>query len=525
MIPYKPNLQDPQVINVLERAIAYVLQSTSENKPRNISFKKIEKKFGRRSCKWLRNILLICTNHNFSKNKKLAKSYRRNRCGIEYIKHLIDTHSDNISWKEWQKSWYHIEDGSIEIPEEVSDTISVVRKSFDPTKHLLVDRRYVLKELMKVHGRAMLSGDFSYSEKSYRWWNELQSVKKEYKLPFLAMHHYNHMYDIEACAPTLIYQYAKSINPNMKPTPAYDRYLANKSEVREEIAELIESDIKDVKVLINALFCGAKLGRNDIFALYQLFYNADDYLYADAVIMILKESEYMTQLLADIKYIWSIIKPVIYPKTLYKEVINTDTGEIKIKRINFGSKQKWDLYFQLENIVGLSIKSYLDGINCKYFYEHDGWSSSTKIDIDLLDNHVYNTTGYRLKYSYELIEYNGYYNIDDKNNTGWSNYVLPVHSVQDDSLHSSLEQSCPSSLISLNTKNKIDDDNIIHNRNTYTNTTYTFVYTPPDNTGLECVTSCVTSLTESSLNDKIEYRKMLARERKRKQRLREKGIT
>lgn len=524
MTTYKPNLQDHQVINVLERSVSYVLQSMSENKPRNISFKKIEKKFGRRSCKWLRNILLICTSHNFSKNKKLSKEYIRNRCGIEYIKHLIETRSDNISWKQWQNSWYHIEDESINVPsEEINDIIPVVKKSFDPTKHFLIDRRYVLKELMKVHGRAMLSGDFSYSQKSFRWWNELQSVKKEYKLPFLAMHHYNHMYDIEACAPTLIYQYAKSIKHNLKPTPAYDRYLNNKTEVRQELADLIESDIKDIKVLINALFCGAKLGRNNIFALYQLFYNPDDSYYADAAIIVLKESEYMNQLIEDIKYIWKIIKQVIYPKTLYKEIIHKDTGEIETKRINFGSKQKWDLYFQLENMVGLSIKEYLNNLDCNYFFEHDGWSSSVMININELSEHVYSTTGYKLKYDYEYIEYNQFYHQNNIEDSQRSNYVLPCSSNHSDAIASSDSSDHNFSFF---ISSSLPDNN--HNEITTTNTTYTFVYTPPDNTGLERVTSCVTSstksLTELSIHDKIEHKRKMDRERQQRKRLRDRGI-
>lgn len=455
---YKPNLNDPQVINVLERALAFVLQETSPNYDKQISYTKLEKKFGRRSLNWLKSKLLICTNPNFSKNKKLSMSYRRNIEGVEYIQYLLKTRDINMTWADWKSSY----NTNIEF-KPVQD-ISIKNNT-----GYVYDNSVVLRQMMKEHGRSMLSGDFSYSYKANRYWHSLQSCKKEFKIPFMAINHYNHMYDIETCAPSSLYQYAKHINSNMPKLSAIERYLKDKTEVRKELAELIEADVKDIKVLINALFSGARLSTSPSYALYRLLDDDNDRYYAPAAIRVLKENQYINQLINDIKIMWAIIEPYEFTP-VYIDVIYKSTGQIIKRKKALTSRDKWSVYFKLETMIGNCIKQYLNNISdMKYFYEHDGWSCNQIIDIDELSTYVCENIGFDMKYDYEYIEYNGYFE-NHGNKSSLLDNIPPYNTV-------------------------------------------TLVRTPPPNNSVTCVT-----LDETS----VERKRRLARERKQRQRDREK---
>ena len=64
------------------------------------------------------------------------------------------------------------------------------------------------------------------------------------------------------------------------------------------------------------------------------------------------------------------------------------------------SKQKWNVYFELERLVINSVRTYLDERSVRYFLMHDGWACDREIDqIDLRD-YVRNHTGYKIKFEY-----------------------------------------------------------------------------------------------------------------------------
>jgi hypothetical protein len=67
------------------------------------------------------------------------------------------------------------------------------------------------------------------------------------------------------------------------------------------------------------------------------------------------------------------------------------------------SKDKWNRYFVLERRVLNEVMNYLNLNEIQFFAEHDGWTTSELLDQNELIEHVFQTTGYRIKLELEII--------------------------------------------------------------------------------------------------------------------------
>jgi hypothetical protein len=161
---------------------------------------------------------------------------------------------------------------------------------------------------------------------------------------------------------------------------AIEQLIANKDQIRQYIADTAEISIRDAKILINALFCGARLGNNQDFAISQLL-NGDR-----ARIEVLKQDTFIQQLRTDIRDCWSYITPTLAPR------FNAQTH----RRIAVNSKQKWAVYFELERQVLDCVRSYLAETHNAHFLEHDGWTCESPVDTEQLLNRIQQRTGFRL---------------------------------------------------------------------------------------------------------------------------------
>ena len=169
---------------------------------------------------------------------------------------------------------------------------------------------------------------------------------------------------------------------------ALNQYISNRIQIRNDLAHELEVDPKIIKVLINALFCGARIGNNPDFAISQLL-NHDQ-----ARIEYLKQNEFIQQLRSDIKICWNYIAPSMYRT----RVIDKNSRE---RLLPISSKQKWARYFDLERTILNSVVDYMKKNNYRYFLEHDGWSSSREIILNELELWVFNSTGYRVLFENE----------------------------------------------------------------------------------------------------------------------------
>ena len=358
---YRPNFDNPRVRARCQRAIGFLCGVMSTTKSQAWSSRYIDRYLGSQRndlSKYLRENLLIVTDefyrYNSSENK--CKEYLLNQRGVD----------------------------------ELRDALKITNIQTYPS---------VVKVAKEDHLAELNSGVFEYNDKSNRYWHPLQRYRRQHRSQILAEHGYQHQYDIETCAPTLIHQYSQMIperiddkgkwlqGPMDLHLAALTRYLNEKTQVREEIAQAIDLPVAAVKEIINALFAGAVISKNK---------DSDIYYILDGDISRiewLKQDSYIQELVRDIKTCWEYIRPVMQKRTK-----KTSKGTERLLPIN--ARQKWLLYFELERQVIDSVRTYLDLRSIKYFLIHDGWTCTDQIDQRELSDYVRDQTGFDVKFEY-----------------------------------------------------------------------------------------------------------------------------
>jgi ribose 5-phosphate isomerase RpiB len=361
---YEPNYNDPRVINRIIHAIGFSLGVMSTTKPHPWSTRYIDKYFGNQShdlSKFLREQLLICTSDRYNKDTGQCKEYLLNQQGIDYLRSKINLNKsseDSMGSLKQHNNTHIITTPSVsQVPSEI--------------------RHFVKKEF----SNELETGQFNYNEKSNRLWHNLQSLKSHYRRPIFAEYGYEYNYDIQTCAPTLIMQYSRQLGNDLW-MPALQRYIDDKTKERERLSVDTGLDIKTVKVLINALFCGAKVGYGEYFQISELV-NHDR-----SIIEFLKQDQYITDLRNDIKTCWEYIIPEI-PR-------RRDAKTNRLKPIS--PKDKWHIYFKLECEVMTCIRKFISNNNqLKCFLEHDGWVCNQELDTISLNQYILEQTGFDVK--------------------------------------------------------------------------------------------------------------------------------
>lgn len=353
---YKPNFNDPRVQERTKTALGFACAVMSETKPHSWSTRYIDKFFGMSSrplSKYLREKLLICTDHfyRFNSNENKCKEYRLNREGADSLR----------------------------------DELKISTTTIYPI---------VTEVAAKEFKQELETGNFNYADKSDRLWHPLQRYRRNYKKQILSDHGYLHQYDIQCSAPRLIHQHAQHLGMDLY-LFALNKYLTDKTTIRAELAARMELPINAIKEIINALFAGAVISNNKHSDIYHIL-NGDH-----ARIEYLKQDAYITELRRDIKTCWDYISPYMSRRR------NAKSNRL----LKITSRQKWNVYFELERCVLNSVRNYLEDKSMRYFLEHDGWSCDSEIDQNELRDYVRNQTGFDLIFDYENLSITHYYPI------------------------------------------------------------------------------------------------------------------
>lgn len=404
---YSPNLKDPRVLSKIKHALGFSLGVLSRVNPHAWSTRYIDKHYGSSSNnlgKWMRHVLLVTTNQHYSKDHKKCKEHLINSIGVDYLRAVL-REQVTMTFTEWKNTAPVV----IEEQEETANEVA---------RNIVYDEMVVSQWCEREFGDQLQNLNFEYKDQSARLWHPIQNVKREIKTKILAKAGLVHQYDIQCCAPTLIHQHAQRFDMDLY-LFSMRKYLSNRNEVRTQLAEEAELPTKVIKVLINALFCGAKLGNNKDFALSKLLNNDT------ARIELLKNHEFITELKSDIKTCWTYIEEA----SMYKTYVTTERGTQKKKALT--SKRKWNRYFDLERQVLEAVRAYVSETNNHAFLEHDGWTTKNEINQAELIEYVFNKTGFKIKVDYvcvapkgEAIDENS---VDDVEENTTTTYPSVVH--------------------------------------------------------------------------------------------------
>jgi len=378
MTEYTPNFDDKRVKARIKQALGFSLGVLSPTKSHQWSTRYIDKFFGSQRnelSKYLRSKLLITTCETFMfGSKSKCKEYILNESGVRYLKERLNLfeRSENTE-KNTTQQYIPYCSGSQDINTELVK--DAYKSKFN-------------KELTQL--------DFTYNDKSSRYWHPLQNVRSDYRREILSDAGLQFQYDIQSCAPTLLLRHAQQLvdvfdsNGKWKAGPmdlwlhAYQSYLKNRKGVRKMIARDLDIPEDTAKRIINALFAGAQIAPNNPDT------DINKLLIGDkARIMCLAQHHYIIALRRDIKIVWEYIE-----KTL-PQVYSNKSG--KPRKIALSSKRKWGVYFDLERRVINSVRDYLTESGNKCFLEHDGWTCKNELDITEVERHVLETTGLKIK--------------------------------------------------------------------------------------------------------------------------------
>ena len=333
---YTPKFTDARIKRRIEQSLDWCNAYLSENKKHWLSFNEIQKQFGSQSRplgKYLRNTLLICVNPYYSNlTESVCKTYKLNLDGYHGLCSAID-----------------------------------YEPKFKPSPELQ---------------QTLDTGEFEYKTIGHRDYHPLQNLPRRIKKPLLASKGYRHEYDIQCCAQTLLLQHAHSLGFKQV-TPALDRYISDRTSVRNEIKDRTGLDIKTIKQILTALLNGSTLScwhTNTIFAYVN---------YNRSMIEFLKEDPYIIQYITDVRGMWKEIRK--HQSLRYKE--------------RFNAKMKSQLYRFLEESVRVVIQRHLKKTKNRAFVEHDGWSCQTAVDTERLCYEVKQQTGFVIKLDWTIHEY------------------------------------------------------------------------------------------------------------------------
>lgn len=359
---YTPNLDDPRIRRRIEKALGWSLGCV-RGEPREMAKGWIDANLGQQQNAlgaWLRAKLLVCRNSRyfFGSDVSKCKEYSLNQAGWDDVSGMLLGIEDVSAAEPMQREG----DG----------------KKLQGMELIHAWARQSYKDELEVK-------EFQYEEKECaRLWHPLQNMTKEAKAYIWRHEGLGFNYDIKACAPTLIMQHAQHLGFD-EWLYGMQEFLADPGAFRRHVAEVAgfdyndEKQAKKIKALINAMFCGAKLGANKDFALFQLLdgnYEVVKKLQNDAHLMLLKD---------DIKRCWKVI-----------ETTMTTFRNANGRKLALSSKQKWGRYFDLERRVLNAVRSYLVKEGLKFFLEHDGWRTDKEVDIAALQAHVESHTRFKI---------------------------------------------------------------------------------------------------------------------------------
>ena len=353
---YSPNWNDSRVRAAAYRAVNFVQSNMKPGKPRALGQTlMLTPHFGQKQtpmCEYLMSVLLEVYDSYYSKDAKRAMQFTMRPEGVKLI----------------------------------LEKLGIKAMTEEESKQYFIE---TAKETYKEDIKHIKEGTLQYTQKSHRRWNRFQNVVKETKQALLADAGFYYMYDIECCAPTLLYQYAQSLGLDEYKFHISE-YIKHRTQVRNMLAYDTGIPVEKIKVIINATFAGGKLGRSAFFDTSRIL----DYDFVK--ITALKEHPFIIELKKEIASMWNVIN-----KTINRRFKQTPKGGSRMCQVT--SREKWDIYFCLESKVLDSVINYCETNGHRTFLEHDGWCTSDYIPPELLIEHIFRETGYHVKLDLENI--------------------------------------------------------------------------------------------------------------------------
>ena len=344
VMTYQPNFAHAKIKDRCLQAINFVEKHANSGYQVSIARTQLYKYFGNTSRplgQYLLGQLLEVTDPHYNFETGKCKKYRANTAGIARIKEAIGVNPRSLTVA----------------PELVSQ---------------------------------LESGEIEYNNISNRSFSSLQYIPREQRSHLLNEHGYSYHYDIQAAAPCLLMQRAQHKKDDLQ-LPHLSNYIANRSQIRQEIAQecLISQD--QVKLVINSILQGAIV---TTYHQSKLFRELNQ---SYAAVAALKSCDQFQSIKADIRLMWQVLRDQFPTRTTI-----TRTGITK--RVRVSAREKSQLYRELEDQVGRVIKRLLKRKGVRVLWIHDGWVCNEIVDPNEIVSEVRRQTGYCIQLDWTRYE-------------------------------------------------------------------------------------------------------------------------
>lgn len=200
-------------------------------------------------------------------------------------------------------------------------------------------------------------------------------------------------YDIEAAAPTLVYQEACRVDllsdPKRakQPYPAIQRLVKDRAAVRQDLMDVSGLDLKAAKGVLVALFFGARLVSHHKQAVFRLVGHDK------AVIERLRADPYLSQFRRDVTLMWTVL---LNYENATNGLRTLRTGVVVPKPAT-KAKQRMGYYLRLERRVMDTIEAGLRARGSVPVLIHDGFMVKRRINRAEIEAEVRRATGFDVR--------------------------------------------------------------------------------------------------------------------------------
>lgn len=200
-------------------------------------------------------------------------------------------------------------------------------------------------------------------------------------------------YDIEAAAPTLVYQLASSVYRKLSPErtdvpyPSVKKLVDDRTAVRQHIADVAGVDFTTAKGVVVALFFGAKLVPHEKQAIFRLVSSDRD------VIAKLKNDPFVKAFRRDVSAMWVLL---LMDENARNGVQGFRTGVV-VPKPETKSKQRMAMYLRLERQVIDVVEAELLRDGAVPVLIHDGFMVQGKINKARFESAIQRETGFVIR--------------------------------------------------------------------------------------------------------------------------------
>ena len=365
---YQPNFNDPRIQRKIKKALGFLSSIFKDDKTEKwLTQAVIEKYIGRSDKdfgKYLRDKLLIETHQHSIKEGK-AKTYVLNQNGFEFL-YEKSIHLLLVTAKNGEKR----------------DTNELAIEWANETFRTELETKQFILE-----------------EKSHRLCSELQHIRSDVRHKLFAINGMPYSYDIKSASATILYQLHKKVPTKTGPKgghiSGYDgkqriiikTYVKHKDAIRKQLAYDTGITIEQSKKVFAAIFNRAKFTPHDKCDIYRTTLKKD----TKALYRIIKHP-FIKALRKEVNEMWNIINDLFLDRYT---TIDKKTSKRRIK-----PSESFNLYFAEERKIIDAVMNLCSTRNISFFPEHDGWTISSHLSPDELEEHIRLVTGYDVSLDY-----------------------------------------------------------------------------------------------------------------------------